>query len=161
MGLLDSLFGHGKDLTSWQMICRAIVTFFITLVLLRLAGMRAFGKKSAFDQVIMIMLGSILSRVVVGASPFIPTTLACLGFALIHSVLGWLSCFNDAIGHWVKGEKLLLYSQGRELVRNMQRAKISHKDLLESVRTQLHQNSLEQVEEIYLERTGELSVIKK
>src|SRR5215831_11046179 len=72
------LFGEGKDLDCLQMSCRAVVAFFITLVLIRMAGIRTFGKKSAFDNVIIIMLGSILSRVVVGASPFIPTTLGCL-----------------------------------------------------------------------------------
>ncbi len=78
MDILTTLFGHGKDLDSLQMICRAIVSFFLTLVLIRIAGIRTFGKKTPFDNVITIMLGSIFSRVVVGASPFIPTTLAAM-----------------------------------------------------------------------------------
>ena len=87
MDILSTLFGHGKDLNSLQMICRAAVSFFLTLILIRIAGIRTFGKKTPFDNVITIMLGSIFSRVVVGASPFIPTTLACLAFVLIHRLL--------------------------------------------------------------------------
>jgi uncharacterized membrane protein YcaP (DUF421 family) len=95
MHLIHMLFGTGKDLNSLQMVCRAIVSFLITLLLIRIAGIRTFGKRSAFDNVIVIMLGSIFSRVVVGASPFVPTTLACLAFVLVHWLLGWISVRSE------------------------------------------------------------------
>jgi len=161
MDILTTLFGHGKDLNSLQMVCRAILTFLLTLLFLRIAGVRTFGKKSAFDNVIIIMLGSIFSRVVVGASPFIPTTLASLAFVLVHSLLGWISLHNDMVGRWIKGEKSLLYSNGMEQEKNMKNARISRKDLLEAVRKELHHTDLQQVAEIYIERSGELSVIRK
>ena len=43
----------------------------------------------------------------------------------------------------------------------MRMARISRKDLEEAVREQLHQDDLDQVIEIYIERSGELSVITK
>ena len=161
MDILTTLFGHGKDLNSLQMVCRAIGTFLMTLVYLRIAGVRTFGKRSAFDNVIIIMLGSIFSRVVVGASPVIPTTLACLAFVLVHSLLGWLGFYSDTIGRLIKGEKKLLYADDKEQERNMRIAQISRKDLLEAVRRELHQTDLAGVSEIYLERSGDFSIIKK
>src|ERR1700760_784210 len=113
MNIIHTLFGEGKDLDSLQMVCRAIVRFFGTLVLIRIAGIRTFGKKTAFDNVVAIMLGSIFSRVVVGASPFIPTTLACLAFVLVHRFLAWLSLHSDWVGGWIKGEPLTLYANGQ------------------------------------------------
>jgi uncharacterized membrane protein YcaP (DUF421 family) len=161
MDIVTTFFGHGRDLNSLQMVCRAIVTFFLTLILLRIAGVRTFGKKTAFDNVIIIMLGSVFSRVVVGASPFVPTTLACLAFVVVHSLLGLIGLYSDTIGRWVKGERSLLYANGQEQHRNMRMARISRKDLEEAVREQLHQDDLDQVTEIYIERSGELSVITK
>lgn len=155
------LFGTGKDLNSLQMVCRAIISFLITLALIRIAGIRTFGKRSAFDNVIVIMLGSIFSRVVVGASPFVPTTLACLAFVLVHSLLGWLSVRSDLIGWLVKGEKASLYKNGKNNDRNMRRAMVSEKDLEESVRLSINSDDLRDVKEILLERTGDISVIKK
>src|ERR1700729_2929957 len=137
MAILHLLFGEGKDLDSLQMVCRAIVAFFLTLLLIRIAGIRTFGKKTPFDNVITIMLGSIFSRVVVGASAFIPTTLACLAFVLVHRLLAWLSLYNDTIGGWIKGEASSLYADGQRNERNMRAARISEKDLSESVRQRI------------------------
>jgi len=157
----DIVFGHGTDLNSLQMSARAILIFFITLLLLRIAGIRTFGKKSAFDNVITILLGSILSRAVVGASPFIPTTIGCLAFVLVHWLLARLSFRSDRIGRLVKGEKASLYANGQENEPNMKRAHISQKDLLEGIRLKINERSFEEVEEIFIERNGEISVIKK
>lgn len=161
MDLIDTVFGHGKDLDSLQMICRAIAAFFLTLAMIRIAGIRTFGKKTPFDNVIIIMLGSIFSRVVVGASPFIATTLACFVFVGIHRLLALISFYNDSVGRWIKGEASTLYADGRPVRRNMRSANVSDKDLMESVRSQIHEDSLDNVSKITQERDGEVSVVKK
>ncbi|HEY4065145.1 MAG TPA: YetF domain-containing protein [Puia sp.] len=158
--ITEVLFGHGSHLNCLQMSTRAFLAFFITLLLLRIAGIRTFGKRSAFDNVIIIMLGSVLSRAVVGASPFIPTTVACLVFVLIHWALAWISQHNDFIGRLVKGEPKQLFAGGRPIQKNMSRSLISEKDLLESLRLRLNQDSFEQVREMFLERNGEISIVK-
>jgi uncharacterized membrane protein YcaP (DUF421 family) len=161
MNLLHTLFGEGKDLDSLQMVCRAVVSFFLTLLLIRIAGIRTFGKKTPFDNVITIMLGSIFSRVVVGASPFVSTTLACLAFVLVHRLLAWISLYNETIGGWIKGEASSLYKDGLLNQRNMHAARVSEKDLRESIRQKINEDSLENVKEIVQERNGEISVVKK
>src|SRR5579872_3390812 len=134
MTLIHTLFGEGKNLDSLQMICRAVLSFFITLILIRIAGIRTFGKKTAFDNVITIMLGSIFSRVVVGASPFITTTLACLAFVLVHRFLAFASFYSDWIGWLIKGEATSLFADGKPNRKNLRAANVSDKDLRESVR---------------------------
>jgi uncharacterized membrane protein YcaP (DUF421 family) len=161
MDLIHTIFGQGKDLNSLQMVFRAILSFFLTLLLIRVAGIRTFGKKTPFDNVITIMLGSIFSRVVVGASAFIPTTLACLAFVLVHRLLAWLSLHNDTIGGWIKGEASVLYQDGQRNERNLRAARISEKDLAEAVRQRINQDNLENVKVIVQERNGEISVVKK
>lgn len=160
LNVFHTIFGQGKDLDTLQMADRAILSFFLTLILIRTAGIRTFGKKTPFDNVIIIMLGSIFSRVVVGASPFIPTTVACFAFVLVHRLLAWISLYNDRVGSWIKGEASSLYANGRFNEDNMRKGRISNKDLEESIRQQINQDSLEEVKEIILERTGEISIIK-
>ncbi len=161
MHMLYTLFGEGKDLGPFQMVARAIISFFLTLVMIRVAGIRTFGKRTAFDNVIVIMLGSVFSRVVVGASPFLGTTLACFAFVLIHRLLAWICVYNDTIGRWVKGEAMPVFYDGVMDKDRMSSAHISEKDLQESVREQLHQEGFENVGSIVRERNGDLSVIRK
>src|SRR5947207_3800715 len=98
MGTLENIWGSGEHLTALQMSCRAFVMFFIALALIRIAGMRTFGKRSAFDTIIGIMLGAILIRGVIGASPFLSVVAAGFVLVLLHRLLAWLSVRNETLG---------------------------------------------------------------
>ncbi len=84
MQTIHDLFGQGFNLNILQMTLRAIAIFFIALVLVRYTGMRMFGIKSAFDICVTIILGAVLARAIVGASPFIPTVIASIALVIVH-----------------------------------------------------------------------------
>jgi len=160
MEIIDTLFGEGRELNSLQMSCRGFVMFFITLILIRIAGMRSFGSKSAFDVIIVIMFGALLSRAITGASPAIPVILAGLTMAIIHRLLGILSLKSSFISHLVKSRELSLYKNGKINEKNMKRSNITPGDLEEGVRIAGSVGSLEEVKEVFMERNGEISVVK-
>jgi uncharacterized membrane protein YcaP (DUF421 family) len=160
MHLIDTFFGHGANLNPLQMSVRAITIFFFALMLIRFSGMRIFGIKSAFDICITIMLGAVLARAVVGASPFIPTIVASTMLVVIHKLLAMASMNNHWIGTLVKGSHLSVYKNGVLNSKNMKSCSISYNDILEEVRLSLHQNSLENIEEIFMERSGKISFVK-
>ena len=161
MNTIEALWGHGDQLTPLQMSCRGFVMFFIALALLRIAGKRTFGKNSAFDTVIGIMMGAILGRAVVGASPFLSTVAAGLVIVGLHRIIATLAVTQDWLGKLVKGEHQLLYKNGTIQWNEMKKAAVSKKDLLEGVRMEGNVNSLDKVEEAYMERSGEISIVKK
>ena len=80
---IKDLFGSGEHLTALQMSVRAFIMFFITLALIRFAGMRIFGKRTAFDNILVVMLGAVLARGVVGASPFFSTVAAAAVMVIV------------------------------------------------------------------------------
>lgn len=160
MNLID-FFGEGDELTSLQMGFRALVVYFITLILLKISGIRTFGKKTGFDNIIIILLGAVLSRAIAGASPFIPTMCAGLILALSHRLLGWLSLHIQSFGRFVKGEESVLYRNGEIIRKNLKKNLLTDGDLMESVRLNANVNSLEHVETIYMERSGQISVVMK
>jgi uncharacterized membrane protein YcaP (DUF421 family) len=161
MDILNDLWGHGTELSCLQMSLRAAASFFIALILIRFTGMRVFGIKSAFDTCIIIMLGAVLSRGVVGASPFIPTVCACAVLIIIHKIIAVISVSNRTISHLVKGKPLSLYKNGILNDKNLRKCTLSYGDVIEEVRISMNQNGLENIEEIFMERTGKISVIEK
>jgi uncharacterized membrane protein YcaP (DUF421 family) len=161
MEVINYLFGVGKDLTALQMGCRAFVMFFIALFLIRLSGMRTFGIKSAFDTCIIIMLGAVLSRAVTGASAFFPTVTAGIVLIFVHKVLAIISVDNPTISHLIKGQPVSIYKHGVLNGKNLKKCNLSFGDIMEQVRVELKTNNLDDVEEIMMERTGKISIIKK
>jgi len=157
---VEQLFGEGRDLNSLQMAARAFVLFFVLLVLVRVGGMRAFGRKSSFDTIIVITLGAVLSRAVVGVSPAIPTVVASLVFVVLHRFVAVLTAKVPAIERLFKGKQTVLYRGGILELDAMHRNGISRRDLEEAVRTNANRMKLSDVLEIHLESSGDLSVVE-
>jgi uncharacterized membrane protein YcaP (DUF421 family) len=145
-------------LTTWQMLFRGTLVFLITVAFVRLSGMRTFGAKTAFDAVISIMLGAILSRAIVAASPFFPTLLTGLLLATFHRLLAYFSIYNEKLGDIVKGEQRLLVKNGEIIWPNLERSNLSEQDLIGGIRKN-GVASLSEVKEAYIERSGEISVL--
>lgn len=158
--MLTTLFGKGKELNILQMGCRGFIMFFITLGMIWISGIRTFGTRSAFDNVIVIMLGAILSRAVVGASPFFPIVAASLVLCIIHRLLALISIHSQTVSHLLKGKECLLYKDGKFLNENMRKCHITMGDLMGQLRLQANTSSLDNIREISFERNGEISVVK-
>lgn len=161
MEILTQLFGEGENQTALQMSARAVVVFIITLILLRIAGRRSFGMKSPFDNIIVILLGAILSRAVVGASEFVPTIASATVIAVLHRLGAWLGALNLRFGALIKGQKIVLFEKGKLKYENMRRALVSESDLYASLRNDMHEESFEKIESAYMENNGQISFVKK
>jgi hypothetical protein len=104
MSLLQSLLGIGaKELTPGQMALRAVLTFVVTVAIIRLGNKRLFGKGTAFDLVVAIVIGSVMSRAITNSSGLFATWLAGLVLIALHWLLATLSYHLDWFGPLVKG----------------------------------------------------------
>lgn len=157
MDTLYEIFGTGRHLNAFQMSARAFVFFFITLFYIRIAGMRTFGKKSSIDIVIVIILGSVVARGISGASGFSATLASSAVLVVVYRITSWLTLKSRALERLVKGEKLLLFSDGRFNEKNMRQAGISKSDFMESLRLTGKGDDLERVSTGYMETNGQLS----
>jgi len=108
-----------------------------------------------------MMLGAVLARGVVGASPFFSTVAAGLVMVLIHRLLSHLSIKNIWIGKIVKGKHHTLYKNGTFNRRMMSRHGISEDDVKAAIRATLHSQDIDLVKEVVIEKNGEISVIGK
>lgn len=161
MDLIIQIFGEGKNLNALQMSCRGIVVFVIALILIRASGRRSFGIKTPLDNIIAMMLGSILSRAVVGASAFIPVIVGCFVIVTLHRLVGWLMANSKIFGRAIESDKILLFEKGNYLERNLKRVQLTQEDVMQGVRRSALTENLEEISHIYIERNGEISAIRK
>jgi uncharacterized membrane protein YcaP (DUF421 family) len=158
---MNDWWGINENITPLEIAARSAVMFVIALIMIRLSGMRSFGKGESFDKIITFLIGAILSRGVVGASPFFSTIVSVIVILIVHNLLSRLAIFSRKIGKLVKGERILLYKNGTFQKENMERTNISEHDIFEELRMQCKTNEMDKMQEVYMERTGELSFIKK
>jgi uncharacterized membrane protein YcaP (DUF421 family) len=111
---INTLFGVGTDLNALQMVDRAIAVFMLMLTMIRVAGRRSFGQYRPFDACTTVLLSAVLSRAVVGASPFWPTVLAGVAIVVLHRLIGLVGF------HWPWSERLVSGDK-RELVQSGER----------------------------------------
>jgi uncharacterized membrane protein YcaP (DUF421 family) len=159
--IILELFGQGKDLNALQMTARAVLMFFITLALIRLGGLRIFGKRDAFDNIIAIMMGAVLSRGITGASSFWSVVAATTGMVIVHRILSELSIKSQWLEKMLKGKKLTLFENGVLFKKNLYKASMTIHDLKESLRLETQKESLDEVEKATMETNGRISFILK
>ena len=149
------------ELSVWHMAIRAFVVYVAALAMVRLGEKRFRGENTAFDLILGIILGSVVSRAVTGQAPFFPTLGA--GFVLVglHWLFSVLAFHSDRFGTLVKGSDRTLVKDGEILWDEMQESHITENDLLDALRTQANIAAVSEVKEARLERGGNISVIPR
>lgn len=157
----DWLFGHGANLHAWQMAARAIAVFFLALLMIRTSGRRSFGQHSPFDACVTVLLGAVLSRAVVGASPFWNTMAAGAALVIAHRLVAIGSSRWRRFEDVVNGREIVLVRDGRVDEVAMRRALVSMRNLEEAMRQQIGDAGLARVGRAILERDGKLTIVER
>lgn len=163
MESLLSALGEGTEaarLTVLQVLARAVIMFFATLCIVRVADKRFFAKKTAFDLILGFILASMMARAINGSEKVVSTVVAGFALAVLHRGLGWAACRWPQSAGWFKGHSETLVRDGVTDVACMRRHHVSDDDLLEALRLKGVEDP-SQAKLARLERSGEISVVRK
>ena len=159
---LNNLLGFDTDFVEpHQMAIRAAIVFFIALIYVRTGGLRMLGRQSAYDSLTALMLGAILGRAVVSHDSFTGALLAALVIMVLHRLVAWITFKSSWAGSILKGKPIVLFQNNQPVIKNLARVHITENDLQEAVRKNLNTDDMSLVKEIYMDRSGELSVVKR
>jgi uncharacterized membrane protein YcaP (DUF421 family) len=164
MTLLDTLLGlskEAKDLGFGHMAARAFVVFAFGVMLARVADRRMIGHNAGFDIVLMVVLGSVLSRGINGQASFFPTLGASAVLVLLHHLVAMLALHAGWFSKLLKGAPRTLIRDGRIDRAELKRNKFTDEDLDENLRLNGSVRDASEVAEARLERNGSVSVVKK
>jgi uncharacterized membrane protein YcaP (DUF421 family) len=159
---MDMILGVKDHVSVLQECARAVLVFFYGLLMLRLSGTRSFGKFSALDVIMSIIVGSALARVITGDAPIIGTFAAVALLTALHVVLGFAVAWSSSISKLVEGCPVTLVRNGvlddHARVMHM----VSKSDLEEALREKqiTGLSEMHKVKELNLEPNGNLTIIK-
>jgi len=161
--LLQTLLGistEPKELTFLQVSVRGVIVFIATLVMVRLSSKRSLAEKTAFDAVLVVIIGSMLSRAINGSAAFLPTLGSGFVLVLLHRLFGFTAFYSHAFGIVLKGKPAVLVQNGRLQHKNMLWNHISEHDLQEDMRLEAKTEDLSKIRTARVERSGDISFIK-
>ncbi len=162
--LLVHVFGpdnpaHG---IGWgQMAARAALVYAGGLLVIRLGKKRLLGRTTAFDIILGVILGSLLSRAINGSASLVGTFVAALLLVALHWLFGKATFASEAMDELMKGRRRVLIEDGRIVEENLRAAEISRPDLEEALRLAGQVDDPAAVRLAYLERNGRISVLPR
>jgi uncharacterized membrane protein YcaP (DUF421 family) len=150
---------ESQQMEFWQMALRAVIVYAVTLAMVRLGKKRFMGKATAFDVILGIVLGSIVSRAITGNAPLVPSLAATATLIALHSVLTAVACRWHGFGEMIKGRPRVIVRDGRKDDEAMRIAHLTDRDLEEDLRRH-GMTSIKDIAEARLERNGDISLVK-
>jgi uncharacterized membrane protein YcaP (DUF421 family) len=161
---ITTLLGLGfetKELTFLQISLRGVIVFAATLVMVRVSSKRSLAEKTAFDAVLIVIVASVLARAINGSAPFFPTLGAGFVLVLLHRMLSLVAFNSHAFGCLIKGKPAVLAQNGNLDRESMRRNLVSEHDLEEDMRLTAKTEDLSEIKVARLERSGDISFIKR
>jgi uncharacterized membrane protein YcaP (DUF421 family) len=142
-----------------DIVLRGIVGFLFVLFLTRVVGRRELGSMEPFDLLLLVMLGDLVQQGIT-QNDFSVTGLMLAGgtIALMTVLVSYGTYRLPFLRPIIDGEPVILVQDGKPIVRNLARERITEGELLAQARLAGHDN-LDPVRWAVLETNGQISFI--
>ena len=98
----------------WHFALRGIVIYLTLLFMLRLTGKRSFGEMSAFDVVVLILVGSLMRTSIIGSdTSFFGGIIAVTGILAADRAMAWICTRSEFANRLLEGWPSILARNGR------------------------------------------------
>ncbi len=161
MNNLLEYFQLTEKLSPTGFAVRAVVSVILIYFMSRFLMKRAAGQFTAFDFAFLWMLGALaVAPVLDGKILFITTIIATASLYFWHFILSWVAVRNHAFAALLTRKPTVLVEKGKVNESNMRRSFFSTDVLLSEMRL-ADAPDLSEVDQVTLETSGHLSVMKK
>lgn len=144
-----------------ETIIRAIIIYFLLLIVTRFIGRKGISKITFFDFVVVIMFGSLGANVAMGPLKNSYTAaIVIITLSIIIVVTGYLATKSFVFRKIFNSEPIVLVENGKINEQNMKKSRITINDLTTLLREKKIFNMAD-VEFALLENDGKISVLPK
>jgi uncharacterized membrane protein YcaP (DUF421 family) len=150
-----------KEFTVLQIAVRAFVTYFFTILVVRIGHKRFLGQATTFDAVLGFILGSVMSRAINGQAAFFPTLVGGFILISIHWGSGWLAMRSKTFAGFLKGHTHILVRDGKIDKPELRKHLIGPEEIEMYMHQAANIDDFSQVKSATLERSGQIGIVKK
>jgi len=145
-----------------ESVTRAVIIYFVLLLLIRLTGKRSLGQVTTFDFVLLLIISEAAQQGMVGNDYSLTTAIILIATLVIIDVgLSLLKQRFPLLEKIIDDVPVVLVEDGHPLKHRMDKARVAEDDILESAREQRGLERMEQIKYAVLERSGQISIIPK
>jgi len=153
--------GKATELTLLQISLRGALIFLSGIIMVRIGDRRSLSQKTAFDAVFIVLIGSMLSRAINGTAPFYTTIAAGFVLMIIHRACAFGACKWHSFGQLLKGSAITVVRNGEVDWDQLNDRLVSKHDFEEDLRLAGKTDDVSTIKLARLERSGDISFIKK
>jgi uncharacterized membrane protein YcaP (DUF421 family) len=144
-----------------DIVVRAAIAFLFVFLLTRVVGRRELSSLEPFDLIMLIMLGDLVQQGVTQSDYSVTGIFLAAGtIALMTVLVSYLSFRFKRLRPVLDGEPIVIVQNGKPIEGNLERERLTVEEVAQEARLQMIA-SLADVEWAVLERTGQISFIKK
>ena len=144
-----------------DIVIRAAIAFSFVFLLTRVVGRRELSSLEPFDLILLIMMGDLVQQGVTQSDYSVTGIFLAAGtLALMTVLVSYLSFRFKRLRPILDGEPLVILQDGKPIDSNLKRERLTLEEVAQEARIQ-QIASLDEVEWAVLERTGQISFIKK
>lgn len=151
---------EGLALPWWEFAIRGVAVYLILLLLMRVSGKRSFGEMSAFDVIVLVLVGGTLRTSIVGPdTSFLGAVIAVAAILASDKILAVICARHPSIIRIVEGKATFLVRNGRKFPEVLRQCNIPEA----AFNRALHTNGVESTGEninVRLEPNGRITVTK-
>lgn len=145
-----------------ETVLRAAAIYLFLMIVFRISGKRALAEMTAFDMVLLLIIGESTSQALMGDDFSITTALILVTtLVLMELAFAFVKQKSRLAERWLDDVPLIVVEDGKPLRERMDRARVDEEDVLEAARSLHGLENLQQVKYAVLERGGSISVIPK
>lgn len=138
---------------------RTILLFVFVLLMMRWTGKRTVAALAPFDLAVVIMIGEVAAIPIADLKVDLLHGLwPVLLLGILHVSLATANLHYRRLEELVEGQAALLVKDGRPILRNMRRERVSRRDLQAALRLK-NVHDLGDVKEAWMEHSGGISVV--
>ena len=144
-----------------DIVLRTAIAFSFVFLLTRIVGRRELSSLEPFDLIMLIMMGDLVQQGVTQSDYSVTGIFLAAGtLALMTVLVSYLSFRFKRLRPILDGEPLVIVQDGKVIDGNLKRERLTVEEVAQEARLQ-QIASLDEVEWAVLERTGQISFIKK